>query len=79
MGKYKYYEVQCPCCKHIFTWLKEPSGNSYYLYRRKGVEEELFSTVCPKCNLEMVIPDGLSVGIEIQNEIIEQFDTIRGI
>lgn len=79
METYKFREIKCPCCNHKFTWLKEPNGSSYHLYRRKGIEEELFSTICPKCNCEVVVPEGSSVGIEVENEMIERFDTIRGI
>lgn len=76
---YRFKEVQCPKCKHTFVWLQEPHGNSYCLYRRKGVEEELFSTTCPRCSLEMVIPSDLHNGIDIQDDMIEQFATVRGI
>lgn len=76
---YQFREVECPNCNHVFVWLNGPSGNRYRLYRRKGVEEELFSTVCPCCSLEIVIPSDLHTGIDIQDEAIEQFAAVRGI
>ena len=56
-----------------------PHGNSYYLYRRIGVDEELFSTPCPKCSLEMVIPDDVSLGIDIEDELVELRGSVSGI
>ena len=76
---YRFRQVKCPNCKHIFMWLNEPTGTSYCLFRRKGVEEELFSTTCPKCNLEMVVLDDVLEGIDIAGEAIELFSTIRGL
>lgn len=76
---YKFKEVQCPKCKHIFVWLNEPHGNSYCLYRRKGVEEELFTTTCPECSLEMVVPHDSHEGIDILDEKIEFYSTVRGL
>lgn len=76
---YKFKEVECPKCNHRFTWLEEPNGNSYCLYCRKGVNEELFSTVCPRCGLEMVVPSDEHTGISITDESIVLFSTVRGI
>ena len=76
---YKFKEVRCPSCGHVFTWLEMPPGNSYCVYRRKGVDEELFSTVCPQCNLEIVVPDGSHEGISIEDSNIELCGTMRGI
>lgn len=76
---YRYRQVQCPKCKHIFMWLDAPLGVSYCLYRRKGIEEELYSTSCPKCNLEMVVPGDVLEGIDISSDTVELFSTVRGI
>lgn len=73
---YKFKEVQCPKCKHLFAWLIEPIGK---IYRRKGIDEELFSTVCPNCALEMAIPSDSHEGIDVQDDRIEQISAIRGI
>lgn len=76
---YKYRQVQCPKCDHIFMWLEGPTGTSYCLYRRKGENEELHNTTCPKCNLEMVVPSNSIKGIDINDSSVELFTTIRGI
>ena len=76
---YKFKEVECPKCKHRFTWLEAPNGNSYYLYRKKGEKEELFSAVCPQCNLEMVVPSDEHIGIAITDDLVELSSSIRGI
>ena len=75
----KYREVKCPGCGHQFVWLVAPHGNSYYLYRRKGVDEELFSTPCPKCSLDMVIPDDVALGIDIKDNTVELRGSVRGL
>lgn len=76
---YKYRQVQCPKCKHIFMWLEGPTGSSYCIYRRKNRDEEIFSTTCPKCNLKMVVPSDTVEGIDINDEAIILSSTLRGI
>jgi len=76
---YKFKEVECPKCKHRFAWLEVPNGRSYYLYRINDEKEELFSLVCPKCNLEMVVPSAEHIGIAITDEAVELSSSIRGI
>lgn len=79
MEPYKFREIKCPSCKHKFAWLEKPFGNSYNVYRRKGIDEELFSTICPNCSLEMVIPKDMIIGIDINDSEIELYGTMRGI
>lgn len=62
-----------------YFWLEAPHGNSYCLYRRKGIKEKLFTTTCSKCSLEMVVPHDSHEGIDVQDDTIEQFATVRGI
>ena len=76
---YKFKEVECPECNHRFAWLEQPSGNSYCLYRRKGIDEKLFSTVCPQCGLEMVVPSDKHMGIAVADKAVELFSTVRGL
>ena len=76
---YKFKEIRCPVCGHIFTWLEEPLGNCYCVYQRKGVDEELFSTICPQCGLEMVVPEESHDGISVEDNGIEIRGTMRGI
>ena len=78
---YKFRQVKCPLCGHIFMWQKEPVfvGNSYCMYKRKGLNEELENAICPKCNLEMVVPNDSLKGIDINSEDIEVAYTSRGL
>ena len=76
-----YRHVECPLCGHIFMWKKEPvfRGNSYRMYKRKGFDEELENAICPKCCLEMVVPNDSLKGIDIKSENIEIAYTSRGL
>lgn len=78
---YKFRQVECPLCGHIFMWQKEPVfvGNSYCTYKRKGIDEELENAICPKCRLEMVVIDNILKGIDINSENIEVAYTSRGL
>ena len=49
------------------------------MYKRKGLSEELENAICPKCNLEMVVPNDSLKGIDINSEDIEVAYTPRGL
>ncbi len=77
---YKCRHVKCPCCNHVFMWIEYGDlPASYCVYRRKGVDEELGSTHCPKCNCEMIIPNNVEIGISVEDESIELRGMVRGI
>lgn len=77
---YKCRQIQCPRCEHIFMWFEHADlPLSYNVYGRKGVDEELGSTYCPKCNCEMIAPSELTTGIPVENESVELRGTVRGI
>ena len=77
---YKCRQVQCPKCNHTFMWIEYADlPSSYNVYRRKGVDEELGSTHCPKCNCEMIIPSDIKSGISIEDDAVELVGTVRGI
>ena len=77
---YKWRQVKCPLCEHIFMWREESyTGSSSDVYKRKGIDEELESACCPKCNFEMVVAGVLLEGLDIQDEEIERIPAIRGI
>lgn len=77
---YNYRQVKCPQCNHAFMWIEYADlPPSYCVYRRKGIDEELGSTHCPKCNCEMVVPDNSEIGISVEDKSIELRDIVRGI
>ena len=77
---YKYCQVKCPVCNHNFMWIENADlPISYNVYRLKGVDQELVSTHCPKCNCKMIAPSDLTTGISIKNENVELIGTVRGI
>ncbi len=77
---YRFYKIKCPRCGHQFVWLEGTcKGSGFYLYRRKGFDEELESTPCPKCDVEMAVLTDSLEGICIQEESIEIAGTVRGI
>ena len=76
----KCRKVVCPICEHDFMWIENASGSvSFYLYRRKGKNERLISTVCPMCNREIIVPEDLPMGIPVEDETIEVCGSVRGI
>ena len=74
----RFFEIICPNCRHQFVWLEQSYGNGY-IYKRKGHDEELDSTVCPKCNIRMVVLKDSFTGLDITDESIDIVDGIRGI
>ena len=74
----RFFELICPNCRHQFVWL-EHSHYSGYIYRRKGHNEELESTICPKCNIKIAVLKDSSSGLDITDESIEIADIMRGI
>ena len=77
---YRFMEIECPNCKHIFVWLEHTyKGTRYNLYRRKGYNEALESTVCPNCNMEMAVLKDKHSGINIEDSSIEVADSVHGI
>ena len=77
---YKYRQVQCPLCNHIFMWIEHADlPTSYNVYGRKGMDEGLGSTHCPKCNCEMIVPSDVTIGVSIEDENVELIGTVRGI
>ena len=77
---YKYRQVKCPLCDHVFMWIEYADlPPNYNVYRRKGIDEELGSTHCPKCNCEMIVPSECSTGISVETKNVELRGTVRGI
>lgn len=77
---YKYRQIECPLCGHIFMWIEYADlPPNYNVYRRKGVDEELGSTHCPKCNCGMIVSNDSKRGISVEDEVVELRGTVRGI
>lgn len=52
---------------------------SYCVYKRKGVDEELGSTHCPKCDCEMIVPEDSARGLAVDDDNVVLIGTVRGI
>lgn len=77
---YHFLELTCPNCRHQFIWLEHTyKGSIYTVYKRIGYDEILESTLCPKCNIEMVVLKDSHIGIDIRDKSIEVAGTLRGI
>lgn len=77
---YHFKEIICPNCGHQFVWLEyAEKGSSFIVYCRKGMDEELLSTSCPNCKIEMVILNDSHVGVDIRSESIDVAGTVRGL
>ena len=76
---YNYRQVECPQCNHNFMWIEDMHFSPpYSIYRRKGQDEMLLSTRCPKCNCKMIIPIDSLKGMCIDDENIEEIGYVEG-
>ncbi len=73
---YKYREVKCPWCNHIFMW-NNNSGEGLLLhwYQLKSTGEPVEEAKCPKCGMKMIVLEHIFTGIDIDDDRIER---IRG-
>ena len=77
---YNFIELECPNCKHIFVWQEHTfKGTAWKLYSRKGYDEMLESTICPKCGMEIAVLNDSHTGIDIHDKSIEVVANVRGI
>lgn len=73
VDKYEYRKVQCPWCDHIFMFRKNGGeGLIFHEYRLKSTGEYLEKTMCPLCEMEMVILDHILTGIDLDDDRIEK-------
>ncbi len=75
----EYREVVCPFCQHKFMWDKQ--GNfivETVEYRLKENGKITKKAKCPKCEKEMLVLEGETDGIYLNDPRIEKFG-IRGI
>lgn len=69
---YRYREVKCPWCGHVFMWNRDGrEGLIIHEYRLKKTREFVEKAKCPKCDMDMVVLDHILEGIDIQDDKIE--------
>lgn len=69
---YKFREVKCPWCGHIFMWNEtEREGIVIHHYILKENGEYLGNPKCPKCDIDMVVLDHVLEGIDPKDERVE--------
>lgn len=76
---YKFREVKCPECEHIFMWNKDGEERlAIYEYRIKATGERVEKAKCPCCGKYMLVMEHVLLGIEVDDERFEKIG-IRGI
>lgn len=68
---YKYREVKCPWCDHVFMWNKNKEGLIIHNYRLKETKEYVDEAKCPKCGEEMVVLPHVFEGVDVNDERLE--------
>lgn len=69
---YKFREVKCPWCEHVFMWGNLSEGLTLHDYKLKETGEILEEARCPKCNIKMVILEHILEGVDPQDKRIEK-------
>lgn len=68
---YRFREVKCPYCEHVFMWGNLSEGLvRRHEYKSKETGELLEQTRCPKCDIEMVILEHVLEGVDSDDERI---------
>lgn len=76
---YKYREVKCPWCDHIFMWNADGrEGLIIHEYRLKEEGKLAPKAKCPQCSEDMLIMEHILEGIDTNDDRIEKIG-IRGI
>ncbi len=77
---YKFREVKCPWCGHIFMWNENGWEERIviYHYRLKETGERLGKTKCPKCDIDMIVQSSVLEGIDPKDDRVEAIG-VRGI
>lgn len=67
---YKYREVECPKCAHIFMWsdAERTNESAWYEYRLKDKDGLLNHTKCPQCGVGMALQPDSKLGISFDDE-----------
>ena len=70
---YKYREVKCPWCDHIFMWSADVrEGLIIYEYRLKESGKLVEKAKCPKCSEDMLVLEHILEGIDTNDNRIEK-------
>lgn len=76
---YKYREVKCPWCDHVFMWNTDGrEGLIIHRYRLKETGEFVELAKCPMCLEEMVVLEHILEGVDVDDNRIEKIG-VRGI
>ena len=77
--KYRYREVRCPYCGHVFMWNRScREATVDHLYKLKETGERVGEAKCPKCGTGMLVLNGTLEGLPTTDERVETVG-IRGI
>ncbi len=77
--EYRYREVKCPWCGHVFMWNEMGrEGSVTFEYKHKETGKLVEEAKCPACEKNMLVLDGVFEGIDVNDDRIERIG-IRGI
>lgn len=69
---YRFREVKCPLCDHIFMWSEAfREGLLLPPYRLKETKEFVEEAKCPKCGMKMAILEHILEGIDVDDDRLE--------
>ena len=69
---YKYREMKCPWCDHVFIWNENgKEGVFFHIYKLKETGESVETTKCPKCEMEIAVLEHVFEGIDVNDDRIE--------
>lgn len=69
---YRYREVKCLWCNHIFMWRNDGrKSHPTSEYRIKETGESVETAKCPKCDADMFVMEHILEGIDANDDRIE--------
>lgn len=75
---YRYREVKCPWCDHVFMWNKNSGeGLLWHNYRLKTTHDPVEEAKCPCCGETMIVLEHVLVGIDLDDERVEKVPGTR--
>ena len=71
--KYRFREVKCPWCGHVFMWNQNSwEGLKLHEYKLKSTGEYVEKTKCPGCEMEMLVLERVFEGIDLDDKRVER-------